>query len=277
MKNAIKINSKEWCEIIFKNKNKHYGAFILREKSSMRHLLAIGITFLLFVALIVISTLVSNINARSNSSEHSAGIDEVRTASHIDMQKDEIIKKLVENIPEPPVAPRANTIVFIPPIIGTDQEVDENTNPIHTVEEVIESGATISTIDFNEGVDGHVPAIEITEGNIITETESGPVDFAEVMPEYPGGEKKMYKDIAQSLRYPVDAQEAGKQGRATIRFVVRKDGSIDMTEVVRGFHPSCDREALRVISQMKRWIPGKQNGVPVDVYFTLPIVFKLQN
>jgi len=82
--------------------------------------------------------------------------------------------------------------------------------------------------------------------------------------------------IAKNLKYPVIAQENGIQGKVILRFVVSKTGVVDKIEVVRSLDPACDKEAVRVVRTLQRWIPGKQNGVNVSVYYTLPIAFKLE-
>ena len=97
----------------------------------------------------------------------------------------------------------------------------------------------------------------------------------EQMPQFPGGEAAMRKFISENLRYPKYAVDNGIQGRVVVRFIVQKDGSIRNIEVLRSLDKSLDQEAVRVIQLMPKWIPGKQNGKPVDVYFILPIVFKL--
>ncbi|MEG2947596.1 MAG: energy transducer TonB, partial [Bacteroidales bacterium] len=90
------------------------------------------------------------------------------------------------------------------------------------------------------------------------------------------GEEKLMEYLSKSIKYPAVAMENGIQGRVIIRFVVSPTGEITNAEVLRGVDPSCDKEALRVVNAMPRWIPGKQNGTSVPVYFTLPIVFRLQ-
>ena len=100
------------------------------------------------------------------------------------------------------------------------------------------------------------------------------VDRVEQMPQFPGGEQKLLKFIQDNLKYP--NTESCVQGRVIVRFVVTKTGSIENIEVVRSLEPSFDKEAVRVIKLMPKWIPGKQNGVNVSVYFTLPINFKIQ-
>lgn len=108
-------------------------------------------------------------------------------------------------------------------------------------------------------------------------SDDKPFFTVEQMPSFPGGETEMGKYIGENLKYPVEAQTKGIQGRVTIRFIVAKTGEISDATVVRGIDPECDAEALRVINAMPKWTPGKQNGKIVPVYFTIPIVFKLKD
>ena len=98
----------------------------------------------------------------------------------------------------------------------------------------------------------------------------------EQMPEYPGGMRAGLEFMARNLRYPAKAQEAGKQGRVIVQFVVRKDGSLSDFKVLRPVDPWLDAEAIRVISTMPKWKPGMQDGKPVSVKFTLPVTFMLE-
>lgn len=104
------------------------------------------------------------------------------------------------------------------------------------------------------------------------------VDMAmvEQKPSFPGGDAALYKWLGNQIMYPSDAYEAGIQGRVIVSFVIEKDGSISLAQVVRKKHPSLDAEALRVVKKMPRWTPGKNNGQPVRVKYNLPVTFKLQ-
>jgi len=82
--------------------------------------------------------------------------------------------------------------------------------------------------------------------------------------------------LGQNIKYPVIAAETGVQGRVIVQFVVEKDGSITDVVVVKSVDPSLDKEATRVIKNMPHWIPGRQNGSPVRVRFTVPVTFTLQ-
>ncbi len=103
-----------------------------------------------------------------------------------------------------------------------------------------------------------------------------PFMFVEEMPEFPGGEKALLNYLATNVRYPVIAQENGIQGKVYITFVVDKNGTIDNVSILRGVDKSIDNEAIRVISSMPKWKPGKQRGKAVKVQYTVPIVFELK-
>jgi periplasmic protein TonB len=95
-------------------------------------------------------------------------------------------------------------------------------------------------------------------------------------PAYPGGDKSMYEYLANNLKYPLQAKEANISGKVFLTFVVERDGSITDVKLLRGIGGGCDEEAIRVVSNMPQWTPGKQRGKPVRVQFNLPINFILQ-
>jgi protein TonB len=100
--------------------------------------------------------------------------------------------------------------------------------------------------------------------------------IVEDMPEFPGGMAALQKFIAQSIKYPVIAQENGIQGKVFVNFVVNTDGSVTNAKIARGVDPSLDKEALRVVMTLPKWKPGRQGGKPVRVSYTVPINFQLQ-
>lgn len=109
------------------------------------------------------------------------------------------------------------------------------------------------------------------------EKEDAPVFFiVEDMPEFPGGMAALQKFIAQSIKYPVIAQENGIQGKVFVNFVVNTDGSVTNAKIARGVDPSLDKEALRVVMNLPKWKPGRQGGKAVRVSYTVPINFQLQ-
>ena len=110
----------------------------------------------------------------------------------------------------------------------------------------------------------------------VEEAKEETLTVVDVMPQYPGGDRELLKFIAQSIKFPTDAQEAGVQGRVICSFVVDKKGNIVEPKIIRGIDPSLDAEALRVIGMMPRWTPGRQDGKAVRVLYTVPITFRLQ-
>ena len=98
----------------------------------------------------------------------------------------------------------------------------------------------------------------------------------EQMPIYPGGEKKLMKFISENLKYPESAIKNKIQGRVIVHFIITELGTIEHVEVVRSVSTDCDKEAIRVVKKMPKWIPGKQNGKLTRVWYTIPINFKLK-
>ena len=108
------------------------------------------------------------------------------------------------------------------------------------------------------------------------EVENKVFDVVEQMPSFPGGMQALMEYLGNNVKYPVVAQENGVQGRVVVSFVVERDGSITDVKVVRSVDPSLDKEAVRVVKSMPRWIPGKQNGQAVRVKYNVPVAFRLQ-
>ena len=112
----------------------------------------------------------------------------------------------------------------------------------------------------------------------VKETPQEKVIFqvVEEMPEFPGGMAEAMKFLAKNIKYPVAAQEAKIEGRVIVQFVIERDGSVSDVKVMRGVNSELDAEAIRVVSMMPKWIPGKQRGKAVAVKYTMPIMFRLQ-
>ena len=101
-------------------------------------------------------------------------------------------------------------------------------------------------------------------------------DSIDAMPEFSGGQTSLFTFLRKNIKYPVLAEEAGVQGRVILTFVVDVDGSLTDIKVRNSVDPSLDKESLRLLNVMPRWIPGKMDGIPVRVKYTLPITFRLQ-
>ena len=144
---------------------------------------------------------------------------------------------------------------------------------------MVESKAAIGTINFDKGTDdptAEMPDVMPTEDQQIVEEKVEPYLVVEQMPDFPGGESELYKYLQETIKYPPLAREAGIQGTVYVKFVVNKSGKISDVVILRGIGGGCDEEAVRVVQAMPDWKPGRQNGLPVPVYFTLPVKFILK-
>lgn len=97
----------------------------------------------------------------------------------------------------------------------------------------------------------------------------------EQQPSFPGGREELFKYLAYNARYPIDAAKNKIEGRVLVTFVVEHDGSISNVNVANSVYPSLDKESIRVVSGMPKWIPGKANGKTIRVKYTIPITFRL--
>ena len=120
--------------------------------------------------------------------------------------------------------------------------------------------------------------VGLTE-NVVEDLDetAGPVyENVEQMPSFPGGIGALMQYLTTNIKYPVVAEENGIQGRVVCTYIVERDGSLTNISVSRSVDPSLDKEAVRIISSMPRWIPGKHNGSLCRVKYTLPVTFRLQ-
>lgn len=146
----------------------------------------------------------------------------------------------------------------------------------------IKKGNKARTINFGNQKIKVVEQDDIVtmEGEVEAPTQEVPsdntFDVVEQMPEFPGGIQAMAEYLMNNTRYPKEAFDKGIQGRVILTFVVEKDGSITEPNVVKSINPSLDAEAVRMVSTMPKWTPGRQKGQTVRVKYTIPVMFKLQ-
>jgi periplasmic protein TonB len=268
----INIFSEEWCDVVFDGRPKDYGAYVLRRLSSKRHRIAI-LTMLVFcVAVFTIPGLVKKIIPDNRSVNV-----EVTNLANINLEKNKPRDIETPKIEEMPPLKIRSTIKFTPPVIKDDVDVHDE-EIMKTQEEITESKLAVSVAD----VKGNTEASDLTDlqqqqNQVVEEEVTEPYRFVEQEPEYPGGELARIKFVQNNMRYPVMANESGIQGVVHVTFVVGKTGEITNVSVVRGIGGGCDEEAIRVIKLMPKWIPGRQNGKPVPVWFNFPLKFTLTN
>jgi protein TonB len=137
--------------------------------------------------------------------------------------------------------------------------------------------AQVELVPNNTTNDKVPPPIVLKDGTILERNEIYTV--VQQMPTYMGGQEAMAKFLAKNLKYPKNAQEAGIEGKVWIRILIAKTGELADIQVLKGITncPECNLEALRIVKMMPYWNPGIQNGNAVNVYYNLPVIFKLSN
>lgn len=276
MAQKVKLNSKDWCDIIFEGKNKNYGAYELRQSSSKRYVVSFAI-ILGFVG--VVAAIPTFLDAVKPKKEILGGMDDVFKISDIMVEEQVPEENIIRQETAPPPPPLKATIQFTPPVITEDSKVkeDKEMKSMDELNEKKDIQISIATVEGSNDKNA-VDIAELKEHKVIVaepEVEK-PFVSVEQMPQFPGGDTELMKFIGNNLKYPTIAAENGIEGRVVIRFVVTKEGSVSDVQVVRSLDPSCDKEAVRVVKTMPKWVPGKQNGRNVPVYYTLPVLFKLQ-
>lgn len=269
MSQKINLFNEAWVDLLFKKRNQDYGAFELRKDSSRRHRVGIIAALILLVLVIFAPILYKQIIEKVKDRNV-----EVTTLSNIEIEKK--VEKPKDIIIEKPAPPLKSSIKFTPPVIKPDEEVQED-EEIKTQEELINTDINISVADVKGTDEENGQDIGDLNNMIVGEdTTSTPYAVVEQMPEFPGGEAALQRYLKNSIKYPNIAMENGIQGKVYVGFVVERNGSISNVRIARGVDASIDKEAMRVIRLMPKWIPGKQNGEPVRVSFTAPINFALE-
>ena len=136
----------------------------------------------------------------------------------------------------------------------------------------------VSCVNTNSGSQEYESVMPDIQGrqSLSLSPDSTFYTVVDAQPTFPGGDDERTLFIQQNLRYPIEAQKNGIQGRVTCSFIVQQSGEITDIEIFRGIDPSLDKETMRVIAAMPRWNPGKINGVAVPVKLMLPIAFRLR-
>ena len=284
MAQEINLSSREWCDLVFEGKNKDFGAYVIRTESTKRHNLAVlwALVGSLAVAALTFGLIQANkyLEERRLASQH----DQTEVFVDLTAEEPEPEKQIIE--PEKPeVIPEeevSSTIQVTELQIVEDEQVREE-DEIISMDERMQSDAIAGTVTHLDGstdlnninqavnevvVEDKKPAVEAKPEEVFKSVEQ--------MPQFPGGEAALMKFLASHINYPPMAAENNVQGKVIVQFVVDKTGKVGEVKVVRNVDKDLDNEAIRVCKALPKFTPGRQNGRPVSVWYTLPIQFKLQ-
>jgi protein TonB len=252
-------------EVVFENRNKQYGAYVLRKSYDGNLLKASASSFGVLLLFGGVAYLASMIHTEVPKMIEPLHTTQVNT-----------LARKIEFILDPPedAAPAARGTSNQGYQIVRDNQVQTTTtttqNPNVTGSPDGVEGGTATTTVSGSGT-AIVP--------MVTEVPPAEPEFlmiVEDMPSFIGGEEAMVRYLSNHINYPPQARESGIEGKVMVSFVVQTDGSIDKLSLVKSIGFGCDEEAMRVIASMPKWNAGKQNGKLRAVKLVLPIYFRLQ-
>ena len=281
----IDLASREWCDLVFEGRNREYGAYRARANKGKFQLRALIFVLILIAA--IIAFLIAK-NAVEAAIEKNRALDGEQVTELSQLKKDEPKKEEKKKEPElkyeEPKQEKVKvkaSIEFTVPKIVDDDKVDHS-KELKTQDEVTKSSFAIASQDYAGDGEGGINIDDLkdnqTAGGTSTSKEEEVVDNAlvEVQASYPGGEAALLAFISKTLVYPQIAVEQELQGTVILRFRVNADGSVGDIIVKKSLSRECDQAAADVVKKLKRFIPAKQQGHPVPVWFTLPIRFQIQ-
>jgi periplasmic protein TonB len=246
-------------EIVFKDRNKQYGAYYLR-KQYRNHIL-----FSLLIAVFFVGSALTYPLLTDHSLKGKLRADTLVVTA-------DAFRKMMEEPKTPPPPPAAEKQEKIPAFTAPKVIIDSIDSDFGKQELLAENKPTpLSTVDD--------PGVKVPDKPepVLPEVEKqDPVLWVPEMPSFPGGNVEMQNFLVNHMRYPGEAREISIQGTVYLSFVVEPDGSITNITILRGIGGGCEEEALRVVKSMPNWVPGKQNGHPVRVMLTLPVKFTLK-
>jgi len=275
----VDLISNDWIDLVFEGKNQEYGAYKLRKNTTKRNIYSV-LFVLVAAALAILGPALYKMAVPEKKVEQTQVTELSRLKEAKVKQKPKEEKKVVKIEEVKPIERVKSSVKFVAPVIKKDNEVKPE-EELKTQDQMNESKLAIGALDVKGNDEKGGEVMELKQ-NVVQpekpkdETENKVFDVVEQMPSFPGGQGALMQYLSSNIKYPVVAEENGIQGRVIIQFVVEKDGSVTDVHVAKSVDPSLDKEAVRVVKSMPKWIPGKQNGAPVRVKYTVPVTFRLQ-
>lgn len=265
--NIFKIPNNNLDELVFENRNKTYGAYVLRSNYEKNLKRSFFITFFVPLLLILLSVIYNKLHGDvlvQNPVKNTDGNDSlIITVVELPKRKqlDEIEKALAK-----------------PQKIQGDNRNYEMRNVHEVVPALSDTFVTYINPNGSTDVGGEVGSVSANQGSstgLGNELE-GTFDFnsVEVLPSFNGD---LYEYLGNEINYPAAALANGVHGKVLISFVVNVTGNISDVQILNSVGFGCDEEAIRVIKNMPNWSSGMQNNQKVSVRMVLPIMFEINN
>ena len=285
MAKEVDLSSREWCDLVFEGKNKDFGAYVIRTDSPKRHTRAVIYTVLgaLLVGLLAFGLIKVNEYIEQKRIADMAEQEEVLIDMSQEAEEPEEQQERLEQ-PKPEVLPEEvlKSVKVTELQIVEDDKVKKE-DEIKTQDELKETETAFGQKDNEKGTEDRNVTRTLKEEVVVEKPVEKPKEVkeeifrsVEQMPQFPGGEAALMKYLQSHINYPPMAAENNVQGKVIVQFVVDKTGKVGEVKVVRNVDKDLDNEAVRVCQALPKFTPGRQNGRPVSVWYTLPIQFKLQ-
>ena len=282
MSKDVDLSSKEWRDLVFEGRNQEYGAYDLRKNSDKRHnksmILVIIALALIIVVGLTFNTVSNFIFQEDIKDEANQELVNVNMAAEEEEEEEEEQERVEMEQPEALPEEILNTIKVTELAIVEDSEVTPE-DEIKSQDELKETQTAFGQTNFDQGTDDRNVVREHKEEIIVEEKKPEKEEVfraVEQMPQFPGGDAELMKFLRDNIVYPAMAQENNVQGKVIVHFVVTKTGDIGEVKVVKSVDRDLDNEAVRLVKKLPKFIPGRMNGQAVNVWYTLPVQFKLQ-
>lgn len=282
MAKDVDLSSKEWRDLVFEGRNQEYGAYDLRKNSDKRHnksmILVIIALALIIVVGLTFNTVSNFIFQEDIKDEANQELVNVNMAAEEEEEEEEEQERVEMEQPEALPEEILNTIKVTELAIVEDSEVTPE-DEIKSQDELKETQTAFGQTNFDQGTDDRNVVREHKEEIIVEEKKPEKEEVfraVEQMPQFPGGDAELMKFLRDNIVYPAMAQENNVQGKVIVQFVVTKTGDIGEVKVVKSVDRDLDNEAVRLVKKLPKFIPGRMNGQAVNVWYTLPVQFKLQ-
>ena len=284
MAKEINLSSREWCDLVFEGKNKDFGAYVIRTESTKRHNKAVLwsiIGTIIFGLLAFGYVKASQYIEERRIAEWGEQIDVIVDMSQEAEDPEPEQERLEQEKPEV-LQDVLNSIKVTELQIVEDNEVNRE-DEILSQDEIEQTNRAFGQTNVDNGQDDRAQFQTAVDEVVVEKKEEKPKEvkeeihtLVEQMPQFPGGDAALMKYLSSHINYPPMAAENGVQGKVILQFVVEKDGRVGEVKIARSVDKDLDKEAIRVVKSLPKFTPGRQNGYPVRVWYTLPVNFKLQ-
>ena len=255
-----KINAPAFDDIVFEDRNKEYGAYRLRKRYNR------NVTISLLIGILILATAIITPYLNAKASENKSK----RSEKEVQIKMEKLDQPNEQAPPPPPPPPPPTDVVqqqkYVPPVV-VDSIKPEDVKQLMTADQAQTDVKNTEVVEVQQQVKEEVQEAE---------PEQQPFIVVEEMPEYPGGNVELQKWLMEHTQYPEIAKENNIQRKVIVRFCVTPKGGVSQVSVLKGVDPELDKEAMRVVTTLPPFKPGKQGGKPVPVWYMVPIAFTLK-